>query len=312
MTADRGTDRLREARHMVGWHGIMARLADDLDALDTAVEVHSAYEKYSTLRVSVSVADPELRDEVDRLVDAAENESAVTCMHCGSPGQRDDSWHWVLTLCQSCSDKRTEERVSSAMTARRRTRWPRPMVANATGWADLLTDLKYDLERIDAELFVMRVDTKNGSLRIQFWASRHELRAPVQQRVDEAAAVAEQICARCGAPGKKRPAGKRFTQPYCDACTELRDFQEEHRLWRSEGRTVDDFAMWEQRWTPTAPVLIQLPDGQLVSAGYPDQEHVVAIRNGTELGWVRAEDAGADALGGAIPAVALKVQRTDG
>ena len=53
MTADRGTDRLREARHMVGWHGIMARLADDLDALDTAVEVHSAYEKYSTLRVSV-------------------------------------------------------------------------------------------------------------------------------------------------------------------------------------------------------------------------------------------------------------------
>ncbi|MCB0927157.1 MAG: hypothetical protein KDB70_04370 [Mycobacterium sp.] len=308
-----GTDRLRitDPRRMPGWHGIMARLADDLDALDTEVEVHSAYEKYSTLRVSVSVANPELRDEVDRLVEASEEESGRTCMHCGSPGQRDDSWHWVLTLCQSCSDKRTEERVTADLAARRRTRWPRPMVGRATGWADLLTDLKRDLERIDTELFVMRLDTSNGSLRIQFWASRHELRGAVQARIDEATAAADHTCCRCGAPGERRPTGKRFTQPYCDSCQHLRDFVSENRLWRSKGRNVEDFAMWEQRWTATAPVLLQLPDGQLVSAGYPDQEQVVAVRNGNGLGWVRAEDAGADALGGTVPAVVLKVQRTD-
>ncbi|MCB9441217.1 MAG: hypothetical protein H6523_13330 [Mycolicibacterium sp.] len=311
MTADRGTNRLREARHMTGWHGIMARLADELDSLSSEVTIHDYKEKYGTLRVSVSVSDPELRDEAERLVDAAEDASEVTCMHCGSPGERDDSWHWVLTLCQSCSNKRTEERVTADLAARRRTRWPRPMVGHATGWATILAELKRDLERVDPELFVMRLDTSNGSLRIQFWASHHELRGAVQARIDEAAAAADVICARCGAPGEKRPVGKRFTQPYCDACQHLRDFFSDNRLWRSEGRSVEDFAMWERRWTPTSPVLLQLPDGQLAAAGYPDEEQVVAVRNGTELGWARVEETGADALGGAVPAVIIKAQHPD-
>ncbi len=309
-----GADLLRIAdpRRMPGWHGIMARLADDLDALDTDVQVHDFKEKMGTLRVSVSVADPELRDEAERLVDEAEDESERTCIVCGEPGERYDAWSWVLTLCQDCADERSEQRVANAKAYQRRTRWPRLLIGHATGWATILAELKHDLELIDPELFVMRVDTKNGTLRVQFWASRHELRGVVQERIDAAAAAADGICARCGALGEKRPVGERFwTQPYCDSCKELRGFQEEHRLWRSEGRTVDDFAAWEHRWTATAPVLLQLPDGQLVAAGYPDEVQVVAVHSGDELGWARAEEAGADTIGGAVPAVIIKAQGSD-
>lgn len=196
---------------MPGWASILTSLADALDQLDPAVEVRDVKEKFGMLRVAVSVSDPALRAVAEQLIDAAEQESVRTCIQCGAPGQWDDRWHWILTLCAACSDVRTEQRVTAALSGRRRTRWPRPHLAHATGWVALLTDLRRDLDRIDPELYVMRIDAPNGALRVQFWASQRELREAVQSRIDEAVTSADATCARCGTPGEKRPVGEFWT-----------------------------------------------------------------------------------------------------
>lgn len=298
-------DRLRDAAHdKPGWAAILIELADALDRLG-GVEIHDVKEKFATLRVAATVTDPDLRTATYQLIDAAEEASAGTCIRCGAPGHRDDAWHWILTLCGDCSARRTEERVAAALSGRRRTRWPRPHLAHATGWAQLLTELRRDLDRVDPELYVMRVDAPNGSLRVQFWTSRHALRKQVQARIDEVIVVTDATCARCGDPGAKRAVADFWTQPLCDSCDELRRFRQSYGLWH-DGRTVDDLAAGWERWPETAPVLLQLPDGQLVEVGYPEQVQVVCVRSGEELRWVRADDAGAGALGGAVPAVILK------
>ena len=298
-------DRLRDAAdHMPGWTAILLGLADALDQLG-GVEIHDVKEKFATLRVAATVTDPDLRTAAYQLIDAAEEASARTCIRCGAPGRRDDAWHWILTLCDNCSARRSEERVATALAARRRTRWPRPHLAHATGWVQVLTDLRRDLESIDPELYVMRVDAPNGSLRVQSWSSRRELRAAVQSRIDAAVVAADATCGRCGTPGRKRPVGDFWTQPLCDPCDELRRFRQSHGLWH-DGRTVDDLAASWERWPETAPVLLQMPDGTLAEAGYPEQVQVVCVATGDGLAWVRADDADAGVLGGAVPAVVLR------
>lgn len=284
-------DRLRDAAHdKPGWAAILIELADALDQLG-GVEIHDVKEKFATLRVAATVTDPAHRDAADQLIDAAEKTSARTCIRCGAPGHRDDAWHWILTLCGDCSARRTEERVAAALSGRRRTRWPRPHLAHATGWAQLLTELRRDLDRIDPELFVMRVDAPDGVLRLQFWASRHELREQVQARIDETVAATDRTCSRCGDPGEGRTVADFWTQPLCESCDDLRRFRQSYGLWH-DGRTVDDLAAGWSRWPVGAPVLLQLPDGQLVEVGYPEQVQVVCVRSGEELTWVPGRGCG--------------------
>lgn len=59
-------------------------------------------EKFGFLRYYTSFS----TDEVDKLIDEAEEESMVTCEQCGKSGElRDVGGHWYMTLCNSCFDQ---------------------------------------------------------------------------------------------------------------------------------------------------------------------------------------------------------------
>ena len=84
-----------------GWLALLYRLSHALSAhaesagLD--VVATQVKEKFGTLRIYVDGGD----EEVDRLLDEGELESATICEVCGAPGTLSNSG-WCSTRCEPC------------------------------------------------------------------------------------------------------------------------------------------------------------------------------------------------------------------
>jgi len=78
----------------IGWSGIINFLYDNKPDDIKFVQIK---EKFGTLRAYVNWSTPEF----DKLIQEAENKSAITCERCGKEGRlRNGSW--LLTLCDDC------------------------------------------------------------------------------------------------------------------------------------------------------------------------------------------------------------------
>lgn len=86
-----------------GWRDLIYRLSQAISAhaecVGLDVVATQIKEKFGTLRFYVDGGD----NEIHRLIDAAEQESATICELCGNPGTLvAKGWH--STLCESCRD----------------------------------------------------------------------------------------------------------------------------------------------------------------------------------------------------------------
>jgi hypothetical protein len=66
-----------------GWHDLYRRLVADLEAIDPAVEVVQAKEKFGRMRVYLA----RFSDELAELKWEAERQSLQICQLCGAPGE---------------------------------------------------------------------------------------------------------------------------------------------------------------------------------------------------------------------------------
>lgn len=87
-----------------GWYPIIIELDEAMAAIDPDYEVHQVKEKYAGLRVYYSTLVEGAREQMEQLVDAAEERCESTCELCGEPGTRHTTPHgWLRTLCSSCA-----------------------------------------------------------------------------------------------------------------------------------------------------------------------------------------------------------------
>lgn len=107
-----------EASYGTGRQPIIDTLAADLAVIEPDLSVNQVKEKFGGLRVYVS-ATPAHHDAVYARIEQTEQDAERTCERCGQPGQLNDDLHWVLTLCDACSDLRAAERAAQW-------RWARP------------------------------------------------------------------------------------------------------------------------------------------------------------------------------------------
>ena len=83
-----------------GWYPIIVKLDERLAAIDPDYEVMQVKEKFGTLRYYCT-GDGE--EAVFNLIMEAEQQSAVTCELCGTPGQIHERGYWLRTLCSDCA-----------------------------------------------------------------------------------------------------------------------------------------------------------------------------------------------------------------
>jgi len=92
-----------------GWYGIVERLSAKL-AADPNLHVDQLKEKWGRLTVYFTppgdAATPTPAgmpgEELDRVIDEAEEESERTCLVCGEPGTSEKRGRWVAVLCGPC------------------------------------------------------------------------------------------------------------------------------------------------------------------------------------------------------------------
>ncbi|UBV20419.1 hypothetical protein H8Z59_24625 [Mycolicibacterium fortuitum] len=145
-----------EASYGTGWQPIIDTLAADLAVIDPDLSVNQVKEKFGGLRVYVS-ATPAHHDAVYARIEQAEQDAERTCERCGQPGQLNDDLHWVLTLCDACSDLRAAERAAQwrQQGGATRTEWLPLRARFGSGWTQILAGLRADLYAIDPELYIM-------------------------------------------------------------------------------------------------------------------------------------------------------------
>ena len=81
-----------------GWLPIIKQLADDIDALNIPYRVVQVKEKFGELRFYFDCSVEGGYDQIEKLVDAATDESRMTCEVCGAPG-KPRGGGWIRTLC---------------------------------------------------------------------------------------------------------------------------------------------------------------------------------------------------------------------
>jgi len=88
-----------------GWMHLIHRLSQaistHIESVGLDIVATQVKEKFGTLRFYVDGGD----EEVFRLIDAAEEESATICELCGAPGTLSTNG-WFSTRCSSCRQKR--------------------------------------------------------------------------------------------------------------------------------------------------------------------------------------------------------------
>lgn len=101
-----------------GWYNIIRDLSEKLEALIVAMpeEERGNYkcaqckEKFGGLRFYMTYETKEISD----LIREAEKKSYTTCEFCGEPGKMRNPRGWLITLCDSCHEKREIERESKS------------------------------------------------------------------------------------------------------------------------------------------------------------------------------------------------------
>jgi len=84
-----------------GWVPILDRLAEDLVKMGWDRDLNQVKEKFGTLRFYIGNS----TDEMEKRIDQAEDETAVTCEECGDPATLKGRG-WVVTNCDKCYQKR--------------------------------------------------------------------------------------------------------------------------------------------------------------------------------------------------------------
>ncbi|MGW3289437.1 hypothetical protein ACWDR3_32840 [Streptomyces sp. NPDC001002] len=97
-------DRLRAVGP--GWHPLLLQLHGQLLTHVSDYWVEDVKEKLGTARIHLAPAEAARHPQVRDLVASTEQQSAVTCEFCGSPGSRrtrgDRAGGWMKTVCDSC------------------------------------------------------------------------------------------------------------------------------------------------------------------------------------------------------------------
>lgn len=98
-----------------GWFNLLYDLSKKIQKLidnkkiSKEFRVHQVKEKFAFLRYYTNFS----TDELDELIEQAEEQSMITCEQCGKPGEiKDIGGHWYMTLCEACFNKRNQERDS--------------------------------------------------------------------------------------------------------------------------------------------------------------------------------------------------------
>lgn len=83
-----------------GWKEIVERLFLGLAALGWDKDLHQVKEKFGRLRVYIGAGN----DELQWLIDGAENQSGHTCEDCGSVLGRLRGKYWFVVRCDKCQE----------------------------------------------------------------------------------------------------------------------------------------------------------------------------------------------------------------
>lgn len=97
-----------------GWYCLINELCYKIDIhikqnpkLEEGFIIRQVKEKFGTLRFYYIGGD----DTIDKLVDAAETESAITCEMCGKVGKTTNINGWLSTLCEEHTKQTIKERL---------------------------------------------------------------------------------------------------------------------------------------------------------------------------------------------------------
>lgn len=97
-----------------GWQPIIEKLHAELLKIDPGYKVAQIKEKFGELRYYFSFsedAEPEQREQMDKLVADAERQANKTCENCGEPAKTKLHRGWYLTLCDTCGKEREATRA---------------------------------------------------------------------------------------------------------------------------------------------------------------------------------------------------------
>jgi hypothetical protein len=91
-----------------GWYNIIEELFTKLDEIaPKKIVLDQVKEKFGGLRVYFHTTESlgEVYDQVDKLIDEAEDKSFKTCENCGESGKVRGGG-WIRTLCDKCNKNR--------------------------------------------------------------------------------------------------------------------------------------------------------------------------------------------------------------
>jgi hypothetical protein len=96
-----------------GWYPLISRLHADLQAVDPEYVVHQVKEKFGTLRFYAHTDRGDVREQIEALVAAAEQQSTEACELCSAPAELcvivRGQGRWYKTLCPACIDAHAAE-----------------------------------------------------------------------------------------------------------------------------------------------------------------------------------------------------------
>ena len=90
-----------------GWYDIIERVAAYLEPL--GIVASQVKEKFGSLRFYIESCPEDKWDGVYKVIDKAEEDSAVTCELCGKPGKINEEGTWLSCRCPECRVKEQEE-----------------------------------------------------------------------------------------------------------------------------------------------------------------------------------------------------------
>jgi len=88
-----------------GWKKLVFKLVDDINKMDSSIEVLQVKEKFGGLRFYIGATESNKYKEIDVLIDIAEQESYHICESCGTTKGVSTKGSWVKTFCDKCRTK---------------------------------------------------------------------------------------------------------------------------------------------------------------------------------------------------------------
>lgn len=94
-----------------GWNKILIPILECISKHnknnpDSLIYIDDIKEKFGSLRVYIS---GDISEELDEMVAAAENKSALTCETCGEPGNTHSIRGWLSTYCLTHLEERLKK-----------------------------------------------------------------------------------------------------------------------------------------------------------------------------------------------------------